>query len=149
MNLITRPVKSYIYVGIQFLCLGFIISSGPWVARAPIFFLLEMCGGLLGVWALFTMKLRNLSALPEVKFGSTLKTEGSYQWIRHPMYLALLLVMLALVCEYFTYWRGLIWLVLFIDLLLKLHYEEQLLLEAFSEYRNYQMRTHKLIPWIF
>jgi protein-S-isoprenylcysteine O-methyltransferase Ste14 len=64
------------------------------------------------------------------------------------MYTALLLLMLALVCEEFTYWRGLMWVVLLVDLFLKLRYEEVLLVKTFPEYAEYQQRTHKLIPWI-
>ncbi len=130
------------------MCLGLILATGPWLAKTPGLFLVEMFGGFLGLWALLTMKLRNLSALPDIKSNSPLQTGGPYQWIRHPMYTALLLLMLALVCEEFTYWRGLMWVVLLVDLFLKLRYEEVLLVKTFPEYAEYQQRTHKLIPWI-
>ncbi len=61
---------------------------------------------------------------------------------------ALLLLMLALVFEEFSYWRGLMWVVLLVDLFLKLRYEEVLLVKNFPKYAEYQKRTHKLIPWI-
>ncbi len=151
LQLFNRPnnrIQSYTFVGVQFVCLGLILATGPWLAKTPGLFLVELLGGILGVWALWTIKLRNLSALPDIKSNSPLQTGGPYQWIRHPMYTALLLLMLALVCEEFTYWRGLMWVVLLVDLFLKLRYEEVLLVKNFPEYAEYQQRTHKLIPWI-
>lgn len=152
LQLFNRPnnrIQSYTFVGVQLVCLGLILATGPWLAKTPGLFLVELFGGILGVWALWTIKLRNLSALPDIKSNSPLQTGGPYQWIRHPMYTALLLLMLALVCEEFTYWRGLMWVVLLVDLFLKLRYEEVLLVKNFPEYAEYKTRTHKLIPWIW
>ena len=149
MILTVHAGRSYAYVGVQFVCLVLIIMTGPWLATSPEFFALEMLGIFFGFWALLTMKLRNLSALPEIKPSSPLQTGGPYQWIRHPMYSSLLLVMLVLVLEEFTYLRVAVWLVLYLDLVLKLQYEEQLLVNRFPEYRGYQSKTSKLIPWIW
>jgi protein-S-isoprenylcysteine O-methyltransferase Ste14 len=144
-----HQLQSYIFVGVQFICLGLIAATGPWLATTPGVVLLELSGGWLGGWAVLTMKLRHLSALPEIKAHSPLQTGGPYRWIRHPMYSALLVVTLALVLEEFSYFRGGVWIALVIDLWLKLHYEETLLAEAFPEFQAYQTRTHKLIPWIW
>ena len=141
--------RSYVYVGIQFVCLALLITTGPWIAASMEFLVLEMLGIFFGFWALLTMKLRNLSVLPEIKPNSFLQTGGPYRWVRHPMYSALLLVMLVLVLEEFAYWRGLVWLILSLDLFLKLQYEEELLVKKFFEYRVYQSKTSKLIPWIW
>jgi len=141
--------RSYAYVGVQFVCLVFIITTGPWLATSPELLALEISGIFFGFWALLTMKLRNLSVLPTIKPNCSLQTGGPYLWIRHPMYSALLLVMLALVLEEFTYWRGVVWLILSLDLVLKLQYEEELLANEFPEYRGYQSKTSKLIPWIW
>ena len=149
MRLTIHAFRSYVYVGIQFVCLALLIATGPWIASSLEFLVLEMLGIFFGFWALLTMKLRNLSVLPEIKPNSFLQTGGPYRWVRHPMYSALLLVMLVLVLEEFTYWRGLVWLILSLDLFLKLQYEEELLVNRFPEYRGYQSKTSKLIPWIW
>ena len=149
MRSTTHSFRSYVYVGVQFFCLVLIIATGPWLVASPEFLVLEMLGIFFGFWALLTMKLCNLSALPETKPNCSLQTGGPYRWLRHPMYSALLLVMLVLVLEEFTYWRGIVWLVLSLDLVLKLQYEEQLLVNKFPEYRGYQSKTSKLIPWIW
>ena len=149
MNHSKYQLQSYIFVGVQFICLGLLMVTGPWLVTTPGLVLLEMSGVLLGVWAVLTMNLRHLSAFPEVKANSPLQSGGPYRWIRHPMYLALLMVTLALVWEKFSYVRGGVWMVLFIDLVLKLQYEEQLLKNTFPDFQDYQTRTNKLIPWIW
>ena len=145
----TDRVPSYVLVGVQFACMGAILVSGPWFARNEWFFTLELSGGLLGLWAILSMKLQNMNVFPDVRAGSRLVTGGPYQWIRHPMYTALLMIMLALVCESFSYWRGFWWLLLTADLVVKLSYEERLLGEAFDDYEAYRLRTWRLVPWIF
>ena len=149
MKLKADRINSYVLVGVQFACIGVILVSGPWVAGHEWFFILELSGILLGIWAAATMKVRNVNVFPEVKSGSHLVTGGPYRWIRHPMYTALLMVMLALVCESFSYWRGFCWLLLSVNLVAKLFYEETFLREAFDDYEGYQLRTWRLIPWIF
>ena len=109
---------------------------------------LEFLGGLLGIWAVVTMQWSNLNVMPEVRSGSRLVTDGPYQWIRHPMYTALLTVTLALVCASFSYVRGLYWVILLATLVVKLAYEERCLQEAFDDYDAYRLRTWRLIPWI-
>ena len=149
MKPLGSSIRSYVFVGVQFLCLGVILSTGPWIAKTPVLFLLELGGGVLGIWAVMTMKLRHLSALPEIKANSPLQQGGPYRWIRHPMYSALLLVILALICESWSPWRGVFGVILLVDLGLKLEYEESLLMRIFPEYADYQQNTHKLIPWIW
>ncbi|MDT7044229.1 isoprenylcysteine carboxylmethyltransferase family protein [Candidatus Nitronereus thalassa] len=144
-----HQVQSYIFVGVQFICLGLLVVTGPWLASIPGLVLLEMSGVVLGLWAVLTMKLRHLSAFPEIKASSSLQSRGPYRWIRHPMYLALLMVTLAIVWEEFSYVRGGVWMVLFIDLMLKLQYEERLLEKTFPDFQDYQTRTFKLLPWIW
>ena len=140
---------SYVLVGVQFACIVAILLSGPWFARHAWFFTLELSGILLVAWAMFTMKLQHVNVFPEVRAGSHLVTNGPYRWIRHPMYTALLLITLALVCESFSYWRGFWWILLSADLVVKLCYEERLLREVFEDYEAYRLRTWRLVPWIF
>ena len=140
---------SCVLVGVQLACMGAILLSGPWVAGNGWFFTLELSGILLVAWATFAMQVKNINVFPEVRAGSRLVTHGPYRWIRHPMYAALLLIMLALVCESFSYWRGFWWILLAADLVAKLSYEERLLGDVFDDYEAYRLRTWRLVPWIF
>lgn len=142
-------IRSYVLVGVQFACIVAILASGPWIARQAWFFTLELSGILLMLWAMLTMKLTHVNVFPEVRAGSRLVTDGPYQRIRHPMYTALLLITLALVCDSFSYWRGFWWLALCADLVAKLSYEERFLGEVFDDYEAYRLRTWRLVPRIF
>ncbi len=144
-----QSVRSYVLVGVQFVCMGAILLTGPWLAGHAGFFALELLGILLVAWAILTMRITKVNVFPEIRTGSRLVTNGPYRWIRHPMYTAGLMILLALVCEFFSYWRGFWWVLLSADLIAKLCYEEKLLREVFDDYEAYCLRTWRLVPWIF
>ncbi len=141
--------KSYTLVFVQFLSIGLILATGP-VFPANIFLLLiEISGATLGIWAILSMGIGKFNIIPDPKENSQLNTRGPYRLIRHPMYLALLLFTLPLVIADFSWWRGVSWLVLLIDLVLKLNYEEALLDKKLDGYREYQQQSYRLIPFIY
>ncbi|MCS6828161.1 MAG: isoprenylcysteine carboxylmethyltransferase family protein [Caldilinea sp.] len=142
-------LKSYTLVLIQFGALLALAATGPWIARHTVFLTMEIAALALGGWAVLTMRIRRLSALPDVRKGSRLVREGPYRWIRHPMYAAILLGALALVLDTPTPLRWGVYTVLAVDLLVKLHYEEQLLTAAFPAYRAYQKTSKRLIPFVY
>lgn len=142
-------MKSYSLVLIQFGALALIGLTGPWIAEEFLLQVMEGVGVGVGLWAIATMRIGNFNITPNVKIGSQLVQTGPYQWIRHPMYLALLLVTLALVWSYFSPLRLVIWLVLLVDLIIKMAFEEQLLTFQHAEYMHYQQQTKRLIPFLY
>lgn len=141
--------KSFALVLVQFLCLGLIALTGP-IFPANIFLLiLELAGIGLGVWAVFTVGIGNFHIAPDPLQHSRLVTRGPYRLIRHPMYLGLLLMTLPLVVSAFTVVRLAIWLALLADLLLKLNYEEGLLVARLEGYKEYMGQSYRLIPLIY
>ncbi len=138
-----------VFVLVQFLCLGLIAMTGPLIASNPMLLAAELLGILLGLWAVWVMRIGNFNVTPTVKTGAKLVEAGPYRFIRHPMYAALLLVTLPLVLDHFSTLRLAIWLVLLVDLVLKLSHEEQLLASAVEGYSGYMSRSKKLLPLIF
>jgi protein-S-isoprenylcysteine O-methyltransferase Ste14 len=139
----------WVLVLVQFGCLIYFGISGPWLAHHPVWLLLEIVALLLAGWAIATMRLSQLNILPAVRDQARLVEDGPYRWVRHPMYSALLLLTLALLFDAPTPDRWGVWLVLLVNLLVKLHYEEQLLTAAFPAYASYRTRTKRLLPGIY
>ena len=65
------------------------------------------------------------------------------------MYLALLSATLPLLAADFSIVRAVIWLVLLIDLLFKLNYEEAMLTILLEGYSEYKQKSYRLIPFIY
>lgn len=142
-------LKSYILVFLQFFWLGWFAVSGRLIARHPLWLLLELVGLALGVWAILVMRIGHFKIIPEVAEHATLMQRGPYRFIRHPMYSSLLIATAALALDDPSWIRGAIWIALLITLVIKLSYEESLLLQHFPDYAAYRQRTRRLIPFVW
>ena len=142
-------LASYSLVAIQFACLIAIALTGPILARSPALLVMEAAALLLGLWAILAVRIGNVNVLPDPRQEAVLVQSGPYRWIRHPMYSALLLGTLALVLDSPSPLRWSLWIVLLIDLLIKLRYEERMLLEHFGGYGAYMDGSKRLIPYLY
>jgi protein-S-isoprenylcysteine O-methyltransferase Ste14 len=104
---------------------------------------------VIGIWALSVMGIGNINISPLAKPGAVLVTGGPYRLIRHPMYLAVLLVIWPLIIAHFSFLRITAGFILTMDLIIKMLFEEGLLKQQFAEYHAYMRTTKRLIPLIF
>ena len=141
--------KSLTFVAIQFICLGLIAVTGSLFPSNEFLLMIELLGLGLGIWAVYSMRIGNFNIVPDPLARSKLVTTGPYRLIRHPMYLALLLTTLPLVINEFDLFRIVIWLVLLFNLLLKLNYEENLLVIELAGYDQYVRKSARLIPFLY
>jgi protein-S-isoprenylcysteine O-methyltransferase Ste14 len=96
-----------------------------------------------GVYALTYLR-HNFSIIPEAR---ELVTGGPYRFVRHPVYVAEILVALGLGLQGDVhFWSGLILAPFVAIQLVRSWYEEQLLRGAFPEYDDYARRTGRLFP---
>lgn len=144
--------KNYIaaiLVIIQFLCIAFLLFNTDLRWQFTIGNLLILLGITLGLWSIYAMKSNEWGVSPIPKSDAFLITKKPYRYIRHPMYSAVLFFCLGLVLENPSLWNCIVYGILLIDLLIKLNWEEQMLSEKYPDYKTYQKKTKKLIPFIF
>jgi len=118
---------SILFVLVQFLCLAIIGLTGPIFANPLLLLLIELSGLFLGIWAVLTMRIGYFNIAPEPLSWSKMVSQGPYRFVRHPMYLALLITTLPLMISDFSTLRLVFWFILLVDLVIKLGYEEGLL----------------------
>jgi len=141
--------KSLLFVFIQIVSLGLIGVTGPLFAANRLLLFIEMMGLFLGIWAVLIMKPGYFNITPDPLSWSKLVKVGPYRVIRHPMYLALLLTTLPLIIDRFNYLRLFLWVALLTNLLLKIRYEERILVLEVDGYENYLKGSYRLIPMIY
>ncbi len=112
-------------------------------------FVLVVLATFVGIGALAANRPGNFNVRPELKPGARLVTDGIYRWVRHPMYLAVLLAMAAALAADPRLWRFGGWAALLTVLLTKAAREEALLLQHFADYDAYRRRTARLVPGVY
>jgi protein-S-isoprenylcysteine O-methyltransferase Ste14 len=143
-----QNTPSLLLVAVQLGAMAYLALGWRIVAGMP-YLWLEVGGTALMLWALATMRLRQLRVMPEVAPNARLITGGPYRFIRHPMYTGALILGLAWLLDHFTVDRLVVYLVLVVDLVVKLRYEERLLTQRFPAYPDYCRHTKRLLPFLF
>ena len=139
---------SYFLVSLQFLLIGLLALNSN--LRSNILYLLIFFLGIfVGVWAILVMQKSKLRITPDVASNATLIKTGPYKYIRHPMYLSVLTVCLSFALSNINSLTILLFVFLFLDLFLKMNYEEKLLQKAFYNYSEYMIKTKRLIPFLY
>ena len=144
-----KTVKSVILFIIQYATLAYLIFSAEPVPSKWYLLTSYSAGLFLGLWAVFRMGITSLNAGPDPKPGARLLDSGPYRIIRHPMYAAILLVFIPLVIQSPDTIRIIVLTVLILNLLLKMNYEERLIMESMEGYRAYSEKTWRLIPYVY
>ncbi len=142
-------MRSTILVILQLAALAAILC--PWdVARwNGVATLGVAAGAALGAWALTANRLGNFNVRPQPKAGGYLATGGPYAYVRHPMYLALLLVAAGACIGYATPWRWIVLVALTVVLDRKARIEESGLAALHKGYADYARRTRRIIPYVW
>ena len=142
-------LKAFLLFFIQYLSLVLLMVTGPVFPSSSPLWIFYIAGWILGIWSILAMGIGNINAGPDPLPEGKLIRRGPYAVIRHPMYAAILLVFTPLLFDHFTIPRLFIMMVLIINLLLKISYEEkQMNLSYSNKYREYSAGTWQLIPYV-
>lgn len=144
-----RNVASFALVTVQLLSAALVIYFGSRKMLGVLEAVVVIVGGVIAINGVVTMRLGNFRILPIPKAEAILVTSGIYQWIRHPMYTGLLVGTAGFLLNEPNATTGLLWAVLLADLIVKLHFEERMLVERFPEYAEYMNQSKRLIPFVW
>lgn len=145
-----KRFSSHLLVSLQVVFLVMCCYPVGLINSGPVWFLL-LCavGAVLGIVVLYFNPPSNFGVYPEVRVGAKLITQGPYKYVRHPMYAALIIMMVG-IAGYNGHWLNYIGTGgILLVVLLKVLREEVLLPQVFPEYEAYQSRTARLVPFIW
>jgi protein-S-isoprenylcysteine O-methyltransferase Ste14 len=108
---------------------------------------IAMVGFALLQWAQITLG-RSWSDAPRMMKEQALITSGPYQYIRHPIYTAFILILSSTLLISSNWLIGLTWAAMTVlDIASRIGFEETLMLEYFGDqYREYMKKTGRLLP---
>ena len=143
-------MKSKILVFLQFFIIFLmILPLGMPVKYLSLGLLILGIGIIIGLLAINNHEKGNFNIRPDIKENCILVTDGIYGYIRHPMYLSVLTMMLGVVLLYASLYELVLYTILFIVLIVKLLYEESLWICRSKEYEAYKKKTKRLFPFLF
>jgi protein-S-isoprenylcysteine O-methyltransferase Ste14 len=140
---------AYLLVVLQFSAIGWLIQSAYPFNLSLIAFAFCSISIILVAWSLWVMRVSKISILPMPHIEAELVSNGPYRLLRHPMYTAVLLFTAGLSIAHFDWYKVVIWFILLIVLIVKLHWEESMLLKQFPQYQTYRLKSYKLVPFLY
>lgn len=144
-------MASVIYFLVIFLLPGFDVRYG-W-SNVPVWLCLAADGVVLASYILYILVLKTntfASRVVEVEEGQQVITSGPYALVRHPMYLAMILMMTATPLALGSYWAMLPSTLFILLLAARAKNEEELLQKELKGYSEYMQKTrHRLFPGIW
>jgi len=135
-------------VFLQFTLIGLIALFSKGFFSSLVSMVIFVLGAGLGIWALLHNKLGNFNIQPKMKEGAVLVTSGIYAFIRHPMYLSVIVMSLALVLSSVTLLQSFLFFALIGVLFLKAKREESLWIEEDETYAEYRAKSKFFLPFI-
>lgn len=143
-----HPLYPKLLVFLQFALIGLMLLFSQGVLSSLLGILIFLIGAFVGLFALLRNRLGNFNIQPKMKENAELITTGIYAYIRHPMYLSVLLMMLGVLISSPSIVETLFLVLLTIVLVLKAQKEEAIWIKENKEYLQYKKGTKLFIPFI-
>ncbi len=142
--------KDYLFVTIQFVLFFCFIFDLNWSLK--LFFWIQITGlfiailgGIIILLALLQLN-KNLSPFPTQKESATLIETGLYKFIRHPIYLGIILLTFGIAFYLDSSYKLILSFILLILFFLKTQFEEKQLEINYSNYLEYKLKTGRFFP---
>jgi protein-S-isoprenylcysteine O-methyltransferase Ste14 len=142
-------MRSFVLVALQLSLIAAIalpFGAADWSALATT---LVAAAIAMGLWALTANRPGNFNIRPEPKPRGQLVTSGPYRYVRHPMYLAVMLGMLGFCVGYATPWRWAALAALAVVLAIKAGVEERAMAARHPGYADYARGSKRIVPFVW
>ena len=144
-----NKIKSLLIDSVQFGSLLILLLTGSLFSSNLISIIFQILALVLIILAVWKMRRNKFYRVPDVGKQERLIASGIYRYIRHPMYTSQILFAGTLLANHFSFFRLSIFVLLFMDFLFKIRYEENLLEKHFANYREYKKKSFRLIPFLY
>jgi len=142
MKLISKFALLFMIVTILYL-----LISGNLFSLSPFIITTQLLAVALSVWARRSFQTDQFSIQAEPKEGQVL-SRGPYQFIRHPMYAAALLLIWAGILGHVSPINLIIGVIITGVVAIRIVVEEQYLRTCYPDYAEYSRITKRIIPLI-
>lgn len=146
--MINNKNYSYLLVASQFTCIALLLALNLSMFTKIIPTSIFICGIVFFIYTLSCNKISNFNIRPDIKKNASLVTNGAYRYIRHPMYFALFITVLAPLASSFDYTNIIICTLLGVTIFFKAKREEYLWHAKSEKYKSYTKKTKMIIPFI-
>ena len=143
-----NELKAKMLVTLQFALLGGLALASHFSTNTTYFpatTFLMIFGFIVLTFAYFALR-PSLRISPIPKNGAQFVSRGIYKYVRHPMYLGLLSIGMALAANASSAIGWILYLMLMVTLNVKANFEDRLLREIHPESFHYQIHTSKILP---
>jgi len=154
----SKRLKGRVLASIQFVLLFLIISSAliehthherRYSETVNIISIVLIVTGLITAALTLIEFKQYMTPNPVPLDNAHLRTGGIYSFVRHPMYLSVILLILGGTLYLGAYLTLVLDLIAVIFLVFKISFEEKMLAAKYTAYDDYKKKTKKLIPFIF
>ncbi|HEX4841316.1 MAG TPA: isoprenylcysteine carboxylmethyltransferase family protein [bacterium] len=121
---------------------GKVVSAPTAAASVALIGMIMLVAGVVALGS-------NLSVLPSPREGARVVRHGVYRWVRHPIYVGVILLTVG-----WAVYRGdllhvVMAVVIGVFYAAKASREERYLQERFPDYKGYRRRTWRFVPWVY
>jgi protein-S-isoprenylcysteine O-methyltransferase Ste14 len=128
--------------------MGYLIYAHSLFGHAPAAIAVQVGAVLLMLWARVTFGRRSFHAGANPTAGG-LVTSGPYRYLRHPIYVAILLFTLTGIVANWRPMYALVGLIIAAAVFVRMFCEERLLRVRYPEYVEYSQKAKRLIPFVY
>lgn len=141
--------KYLLYAQIALLALLFLFSNLFNLFNIPFLLFIFLAGIVVYGLGLYYIGKLSFTPLAKPRKTNVLATKGIYRYVRHPLYVGLILIAISFLFSRFILLPTIIF-VLFVWVTdMKINLEEKLLTKKHPKYTKYKRKVKKYIPFIF